>query len=88
MDKLPENIGSTNPTPSIIPQDNSSPTDRSVSVPRGYVRMKNDVEWVLRNSIHPQFVQNNNTHQNIKNTQNQKIPTEGDTVNKLKEPYF
>ena len=50
--------------------------------------MKNDVEWVLRNSIHPQFVQNNNTHQNIKNTQNQKIPTEGDTVNKLKEPYF
>ena len=55
MDKQPDNIGSTNLPPSIIPYDNYYLTDSSVSVSRGYVSLKNNVEWVYRNPIHPQF---------------------------------
>ena len=88
MYKLQENIGYTNPPPSLIPNDNYSFVDNSLSVSRGYVRIKNNVEWVWRNPIHPQFIQDNNSHHNTNNTQQKIILPEGDTVNKLKEPYF
>ena len=86
MYKIPENVGSTNPPPSLIPYDNYSLTDSSVSVSRGYVCPKNDVEWFLRNPIYPQYVQNNNPHHNTNNKQQHIVPPEFNTVNKLKEP--
>ena len=52
------------------------------------MRLKNNVEWVFRNPIHPQFFQNKNPHHNTNNTQQKIIPPEVNTVNKLKEPYF
>ena len=88
MDKLPDNIDSTNPPPLIIPYDNYYSTDSSVSVSRGYVRLKNDVGWVWRNPIYSPFFQNNNPHHNINNTQHHITPPEVNTVNKLKEPHF
>ena len=55
MDKQPDNIGSTNPPPSLIPYDIYSLTDSSVAVSRGYLRLENNVYWVRRNPIYPQF---------------------------------
>ena len=84
MDKLPDNIGSTNPPPSLNPYDNYSLTDSSVSTSRGCVSMKNDVEWVCRNPIYAQFFQNKNLCHNTYNTQQHIIPPEGNIANKRK----
>ena len=88
MNKLPENIGSTNPPPSPIPYDNYSLTGSSVSVSRWYMHMKNSIKWVWRNPIYPQFVQNKNPHHNTNNTQHQIIPPGGNTINEPKYQYF
>ena len=74
MDKQPDNIGSTNLPPSLIPYDNYYLTDSSVSVSRGYVLLKNNVEWVYRNPIHPQVFQNKNPHHNTNITKQHIIP--------------
>ena len=44
MDKIPENIGYTNPTPSLIPSDDDYYTDSSASVSGVDVRLNNDIE--------------------------------------------
>ena len=62
IDKLPENIGPTNPPLPTISYDNYSLTEIYVLVSGGDVRLHNDVEWVWRNYIYPQFVPNTNPH--------------------------
>ena len=88
MDNIPEDVGSTNPPPSLIPYGNYSLTDSPVSVSRGCVRLKINVTWVLRNPIYPQLVKNKNRHHNTNITQHHIIPPEGNTNNKLKELYL
>ena len=46
MDKPTYNIGSTNPPPQLIPDDDDSLTDSSVSVSGGDILLNNELESV------------------------------------------